>query len=266
MSLENPGFEFRSVSKFYGKVKVLKDISVSFQHGMNTAILGTSGSGKTTLLRILAGLLQPSSGVVVSANGEILFSKSNKVLIAPHKRNLGMVFQDLGLWLNMTVMENVFMPLSCKDLSLKIKNDRARQALNLCGISSLGSRKPGEISGGQQQRVAIARAIVAQPAFLLFDEPFAGLDLVTKTKLMDKINSLSVSLKMTIILVTHDPYEAMYTSQKLIILRDGEIEDKGNLDALMKNPQSEILKLFLAQYSKISDGKNQDFPKQIRPQ
>jgi iron(III) transport system ATP-binding protein len=260
MSLENSGFEFRKVSKFYGKEKALKEITVSFQQGINTAILGTSGSGKTTLLHILAGLLPPSSGEVVSGNEETIISKSNKVVVAPHKRNLGMVFQDLGLWPNMTVMENILMPLSCQDFSRQIKNDYASQALNLCSISTLGSRKPGEISGGQQQRVAIARAIVAQPAFLLFDEPFSGLDLLTKTKLMDKINSLSSSLKMTIILVTHDPFEAMYTCQRLIVLKDGEIEEKGNLNSLMKSPQSDILKLFLDQYSKIADGKIQDFP------
>jgi len=241
------GFEFVGVTKFYGKEKAISDLSISFRQGTNTAILGSSGCGKSTLLRILAGLLPPSSGEI--SWGHSTFSSSNKVIIPPHKRNLGMVFQDLGLWPNMNVIDNVLMPLFHSGLSKRSQKERAMEALKRCGISSLYDRKPGLISGGQQQRVAIARAIVGQPSFLLFDEPFSGLDLVTKVKLMDEINHLSDSLGITTILVTHDPFEAMTTCQYMVVLRDGQIEEEGEMESLMAHPSSDILKLFLRQRS-----------------
>jgi len=236
------GFEFREVGKLYGNQTALSDVSLTLRQGVNTAILGASGCGKSTLLRILAGILPPTSGEVLW--DQTHFSKANQVLIALHRRNLVMVFQDLGIWPNLSVFQNVMMPLSCLNFPKKEQKTKAMEALQLCGIESLYKRKPGEISGGQQQRVVIARAIVLKPAFLLFDEPFSGLDLVTKFELMEEIKNLGSSLGITLILVTHDPIEALYLCQSIVVLRDGQIEEVGDIRKIFEDPKSEILRFF----------------------
>ncbi|MCI0560192.1 MAG: ATP-binding cassette domain-containing protein, partial [Nitrososphaera sp.] len=121
---------------------------------------------------------------------------------------------------------------------------RANEALALCGLQTLVNRKPGEISGGQQQRVALARAIAAQPTFLLLDEPFSGLDLITKARLLEEISALAAERKLTVVLVTHDPLEAITLCRSAIVLNNGRVEESGSLADLLRTSQSEILKVF----------------------
>ena len=235
-------FEFRSVSKIFGETLALKEVSFTIQAGVHLAITGPSGCGKSTALRLLAGLDAPDRGEIYSDG--ILVSFAGRIVVPAHKRDLAMVFQDLALWPNLSVFENVMLGLSHKEGSASEKKDRAIEALKLCSIERLLARKPGQLSGGQQQRLALARAIAVTPRFLLLDEPFSGLDLLTKMRLLDEIASLAQKRKITIVLVTHDPFEATALCRNATILNDGEIEETGLLTDLLERPKSEILKIF----------------------
>lgn len=235
-------FEFRSVSKTYDGRTILAEMSFFVTAGEHTAILGLSGCGKSTVLRLLAGLEAPSAGQIL-LDGQVV-SEPDKVLRPPHLRGVAMVFQDLALWPNLSVMDNVLLGLSGAGLAKKEARTRAREALALCAIESLADRKPGTISGGQQQRVALARALAVQPSFLLLDEPFSGLDLVTKTKLLEEIAALAVKRKLTIVLVSHDPLEVTTLCRSVLVLENGYVEEAGTLDNLLRTPQSEILRAF----------------------
>lgn len=235
-------FEFRSVSKTYNGRIVLSEVSFTVTAGEHAAILGPSGCGKSTILRLLAGLDAPSAGQVLLDGGVI--SEPNRVLRPPHLRGVAMVFQDLALWPNLSVMDNVLLGLSGAGLSKPAAKARAREALALCAIESLADRRPGKISGGQQQRVALARAIAVRPTFLLLDEPFSGLDLITKTKLLEEISALAAERRLTVLLVTHDPMEATTLCRSAIVLGNGRVEESGALADLLHAPQSEMLRVF----------------------
>ncbi len=163
-----------------------------------------------------------------------------------------MVFQDLALWPNLSVVDNVLLGLSGQRLGRGETQRRAHQALVMCGIESLSPRKPGTLSGGQQQRVALARALAVQPEFLLLDEPFSGLDLLTKIKLLDQISALASDQDITVILVSHDPMEALALCPSALVLAEGRIEEKGELGALLKTPQSATLRVFKEHLSRQS--------------
>lgn len=235
-------FEFLHVSKSYEGHTALNDASFALVSGEHAAIIGQSGCGKSTTLRLLAGLEAPSVGKILM-DGEVV-SEANSILKQPHLRGVAMVFQDLALWPNLSVMDNVLLGLSGQRLTKHEARRRASEALKLCGIELLASRKPGTISGGQQQRVAVARAIAVRPDLLLLDEPFSDLDLVTKMKLLHEISALATDQKLTIILVTHDPMEATIMCRRAVVLVEGQIEEAGALADLLKAPQSEMLKVF----------------------
>jgi ABC-type Fe3+/spermidine/putrescine transport system ATPase subunit len=235
-------FEFRSVSKVYGRHTVLADITFVLPAGEHTALLGPSGSGKTTVLRLLAALEAPTTGQVL-LNDEVV-SEANRIRRPPHRLGIAMVFQDLALWPNLSVLDNVRLGLTGGQLSRVEVRQRADEVLTLCGIQALAPRKPGQISAGQQQRVALARALATRPAFLLLDEPFAGLDLVVKTRLLREISQLATQ-QLTIVLVTHDPWEATVLCQSGVVLgASGRVEESGPLADLLRKPRSEMLKVF----------------------
>lgn len=240
--MSNSQFAFRSVSKTYGGHRVLDGVSFTIAAGEHTAILGPSGCGKSTVMRLLAGLDTPSAGQVLQ--GGRVVSEPHRVLRAPHLRGVTMVFQDLALWPNLSVMDNVLLGLSGAGLTKKEAKERARKALALCAIESLADRKPGAISGGQQQRAALARALALQPSFLLLDEPFGGLDLVTKTSLLTDIALLVAAQHCTIVLVTHDPLEATTLCRAALVLDEGRVVEAGPFEALLRAPRSETLRVF----------------------
>ena len=155
-----------------------------------------------------------------------------------------MVFQDLALWPNLSVLDNVLLGLAGTGLTKPEARVRAQETLALCTIESLAKRKPGTISGGQQQRVALARAIAMRPAYLLLDEPFAGLDLITKANLLQEISLLAAEQKLTLLLVTHDPLEATTLCRSVLVLDNGRIAESGVLADLLHAPQSQMLKIF----------------------
>jgi ABC-type Fe3+/spermidine/putrescine transport system ATPase subunit len=237
--------ELRGVSKAYGRHRALSGLSFTFNSGAPTALLGASGCGKSTLLRLLAGLDVPCTGQVW-VDGR-LASEPQRVWIAPHRRGLAMVFQDLGLWPNLSVLDNVLLGLAGAGISRRQTRTRAHEALALCHIEALAERKPGHISGGQQQRVALARAIAVRPTFLLLDEPFSSLDLVTKTHLLREIALLSDTQDLTVLLVTHDPVEATTLCLAALVLDEGRLVESGPWKELLVAPRSEVLKVFRQQ-------------------
>jgi iron(III) transport system ATP-binding protein len=235
-------FAFRSVSKTYDGHLVLDGISFTIPAGEHTAILGPSGCGKSTVLRLLAGLETPSAGQVL-LDGQVV-SEPQRILRPPHLRGVAMVFQDLALWPNLSVMDNVLLGLAGTGLRRKEARERACEVLASCAIESLADRKPGAISGGQQQRAALARALAVRPSFLLLDEPFAGLDLLMKTRLLEEIVVLAGKQKLTVMLVTHDPAEATTLCRSALVLENGHVEESGTWEDLLSNPRSEMLRVF----------------------
>ena len=230
------------VCRLGGQV-VLNGTELEVAEGEAIALLGSSGSGKSTLLRVIAGL-------EVAERGDVSFAgkpatRDGRLLIPPHKRGIGMVFQDLALWPNLTVAGNVRLGLSGLRPSRGESQKRIDHALKLCGIGDLAGRRPGTLSGGQQQRVALARALAMQPELLLLDEPLGGLDLVTKEALLQEIARLKSELGFAIILVTHDPVEVRGLCNSLAILEDGRIADRGTLDEIATCPQSALARAFV---------------------
>jgi iron(III) transport system ATP-binding protein len=237
--------EVIQITKKIAEQIVLEDVSFSVQPEQHTVILGESGCGKSTLLRIIAGLSTPNSGKIVMSAKTV--SSANRILVKPHLRNVGLVFQDLALWPNLTVLRNITLVLSSKNMTAVEVKEKASDVLEICGITSLASRRPSEISGGQQQRVALARAIVLKPKYLLLDEPFSGLDLVTKHDLMEELVSLADKQSITIVLVTHDPFEATFFARQALILNKGKIEESGLFKELLAQSQNPIMVKFRAQ-------------------
>jgi len=235
-------FELRDVSKLYDGQAALSTVTFAIKPGQHVVILGMSGCGKSTVLRLLAGLDTPSEGEVL-LNGRIV-STANTILMPPHLRGVSMVFQDLALWPNLSAIENVRLGLAGANLSKRETATRAEEALLRCGMASFSNRLPKTLSGGQLQRVALARAIAPTPDFLFLDEPFAGLDLVTKTRLLVEIQVLAKEREFTIVLVTHDPLEATTLCLSAVVLDEGKVEATGLLDELLRSPKSELLKAF----------------------
>ncbi len=237
-------FELRDVSKLYDEQAALSTVTFTIEPGQHVAILGTSGCGKSTALRLLAGLDTPSEGEVL-LNGTVV-SAAHTILMPPHLRGVSMVFQDLALWPNLSAIENVRLGLAGTSLSRREAATRADEALHRCGIESLSNRLPKTLSGGQQQRVALARAIAPKPDFLFLDEPFAGLDLITRNRLLAEIQALASEQQFTIVLVTHDPLETTMLCQSAVVLDGGRVEATGPLDELLRTPKSELLEAFHA--------------------
>jgi iron(III) transport system ATP-binding protein len=242
MSSTAPLFELRSVSQAFGTHGVLRELNVALREGEHTALLGSSGSGKSTLLRLVAGLEAPTSGDVLIAGAHA--SSPRRILVPPHERRLAMVFQDLALWPSQTVLENVLLGLDGRPLSRLGRRACAKAALELCRIGGLGDRLPATLSGGEQQRVALARAIAVEPALLLLDEPFAGLDLSTKSELLAELRELAVRRSMTLCLVTHDPSEAFSLCTHAVLLEGGSAPERGPWKQVLRRPRSALLQAF----------------------
>ncbi len=245
-------FELRSVSKSYGADRALGRVSFTVAAGENLAILGRSGSGKSTTLRLLAGLEAPDAGVILLNGAPV--SEPGRIVLPPHRRGVSLVFQDLALWPNLSAHANVLLGLSGLALPRRQALARVAEALSLCGIEELAGRKPAALSGGQQQRVALARAVAVRPAFLLMDEPYAGLDLVLKSRLLPEVRALAALQEMTVVLVTHDPLEALALCEMAVVLDEGRVAEAGPLTELLDAPRSELLRVFQDEFSRPEPG------------
>ena len=228
------------VSKRFGAVVALDNVSLTAAEGACVALVGESGSGKSTLLRCFNRLVTPDSGTV-RANGENVASVDPVAL----RRRIGYVPQDGGLLPHWRVQRNV-------ELVLRLNGDanagtRARSALSLVGLDpeQFGERWPRELSGGQRQRVAIARALAAEPALMLLDEPFGALDAITRSELQDVYASLRARLSMTSVIVTHDLHEAFLLATDIAVLRNGRIEQTGSAEELRDAPATPYVQMLL---------------------
>ncbi len=241
------GFRTEELCMRYGGGEILSNISCTIEMDRNWAITGVSGCGKSTLLRLLSGLEAPTSGTVylngraVSANGEILCPAS--------ERHISMVFQDLALWPNLTAEENVLLGIKERTNARRL----AKESLELCGVLSMAEKYPGEMSGGEQQRLALARALAARPEFLFLDEPFNGLDLSIRNSIIESIKDLSAREGVTIILVSHDPYEVVSLCHSMIVLENGVVAEQGDVRYLFETPRSEVMKSFALYINRLQD-------------
>ena len=235
----------KNLEKSFNDVMALNDISLEVQEGEFCSLLGASGSGKTTLLRVIAGFESPDKGSL-EINGRNL----NSLPIA--NRNIAMVFQNYALFPHMSVRENVAFGLEMQKLKKIDINTRVNEALKLVDLRNEATRFPNQLSGGQQQRVALARAIVIKPSLLLMDEPLGALDKNLRKEMQAQIKELHKNINVTIIYVTHDQEEAMYLSDRIVLLDQGKIIQSGTCKELYSSPKIEWLPIFLVNVTSLN--------------
>jgi putative spermidine/putrescine transport system ATP-binding protein len=228
----------RNLSKHYGRVRAVDDVSFTVPRGAFLTLLGPSGSGKTTILMAIAGFVEPTSG-------DILVDDRTITRLPPERRNFGMVFQGYALFPHLTVGDNVAFPLQVRKRPKAEIGEGVRRALDLVQLGHLADRYPKELSGGQQQRVALARALVFQPEMLLLDEPLSALDKKLRADLQWELKTLHERVGMTFVYVTHDQEEALSLSDDIAILRDGKIVQAGSPTGLYDRPRTRFVADFL---------------------
>ncbi|HCH02996.1 MAG TPA: ABC transporter [Vibrio sp.] len=228
----------KNIKKSYGKVDVIKGIDLEINDQEFVAFVGPSGCGKSTLLRIISGLETPSSGEVFIDNKDVTND-------APADRKIAMVFQSYALYPQMTVKENMSFALSIAKESKAIIEEKVQYAGKMLKLDHLFERLPKELSGGQRQRVAIGRAIVRNPKLFLFDEPLSNLDAELRVDMRIQIAELHRSLQSSMVYVTHDQVEAMTLADKIVVLRDGIIEQTGTPQELYEHPKNKFVAGFL---------------------
>ena len=218
------------------------DLDVSWCIDDELAVLfGYSGSGKSLTLRLIAGLVKPDAGRV-TLDGEVVFDGSSRRWVPPQERRLGFVFQDLALFPHMTVLKNITYGL--KHLNKRERRERADEYLTRFHLEGLADRYPREISGGQKQRVGLARALAGRPRALLLDEPFSALDLPLKTELWEVLLEIRETLRIPIVVVTHDPVDARNLSDRLIVYQAGRVLRSDSPARALSNPdQPELMTL-----------------------
>jgi iron(III) transport system ATP-binding protein len=229
--------EFRNVTKRYGSVTAVDDVSFAIEAGQLVTLLGPSGCGKTTTLRMIAGL-------EMASGGRILIGGKDVTNLSAADRDVSMVFQSYALFPHMSVLENVAYGPSVQGLSRKDAQAMAMEKLALVGLTGLEKRAPSELSGGQQQRVAVARALVLEPQVLLFDEPLSNLDAKLRRRVREDIRELQQSLNLTVAYVTHDQEEALAVSDRIIVMSNARIAQTGTPRQLYEEPAD----LFVADF------------------
>lgn len=232
------GVEFRDVTRRFGNVVAVDNVSFTADPGTLVTLLGPSGCGKTTTLRMIAGLESVSEG-------KVLIGGKDVTLLHATDRNVAMVFQSYALFPHMTVIENVSFGLEMSGMSRKDREEKAAEGLRLVGLAGFESRLPSELSGGQQQRVAVARALVLEPEVLLFDEPLSNLDAKLRRRMRDDIRDLQQSLGLTSVYVTHDQEEALAVSDKIIVMNRAVIAQEGTPRDLYERPADRFVADFI---------------------
>jgi iron(III) transport system ATP-binding protein len=241
--------ELRSLTKRYGDVAVVDDISLAIEHGHLVCLLGPSGCGKTTTLRLIAGFVEPSAGEI--RVGDRLISSPAHSL-PPERRNMSMIFQSYALWPHMTVAENIVYGLRLRKLDRDTIAKKLAAILATTKLEVLAQRYPGELSGGQQQRVALARALIVEPETLLLDEPLSNLDANLREEMRFEIRRLHDEYRYTTVYVTHDQSEAMTTADLIAVMNGGRIDQLGTPEDIYDRPQSEFVARFIGASNVIS--------------
>ena len=241
LSLEN-------IEKSFDGDNVLKNISLDIGRGEVVTLLGSSGCGKTTTIRIVAGLLTPDSGKVI-LNGKDI------TMLAPEKRDVNTVFQNYALFPHMNVEKNIGYGLKLKKMPANEIKAEVEKALSLVQLEGFEKRNPSQLSGGQKQRVAIARAIVNKPSVLLLDEPLGALDLMLRRQMQSELKKLQKALGITFIYITHDQEEALNMSSRIVVMRNGNIEQIGTPSEVYDTPKTAFVAEFVGGANLYNDGK-----------
>jgi putative spermidine/putrescine transport system ATP-binding protein len=237
---------FRGVKKTYdGENLVVKHLDLDIERGEFLTLLGPSGSGKTTCLMMLAGFEFPTGGEI-HLDGQLL----NKV--PPHKRNIGMVFQNYALFPHMTVAQNVAYPLSVRGIDSSTRAAKVKQALDMVQMGRFADRRPAQLSGGQQQRIALARALVFEPALVLMDEPLGALDKQLREHMQLELKALHQRLGLTFVYVTHDQSEALTMSDRVAVFDQGVIQQLAVVDELYEYPQNQFVAGFIGDNNRLT--------------
>jgi len=236
---------FRGVQKTYdGASLIVKDLNLDIRRGEFLTLLGPSGSGKTTSLMMLAGFETPTAG-------EITLGGKRLNNVPPHKRDIGMVFQNYALFPHMTVAENVAFPLIVRGMNKVDVADKVRHALSMVQLDSFGGRYPTQISGGQQQRVALARALVFEPQLVLMDEPLGALDKQLREHMQMEIKHIHQRLGVTVVYVTHDQGEALTMSDRVAVFHNGEIQQIADPRSLYEHPCNTFVAQFIGENNRL---------------
>ena len=234
--------ELRGLTKRYGELAVVDDVSLTIAHGRLVCLLGPSGCGKTTTLRLIAGFVEPSAGEI--RVGDQLVSSPARTM-PPERRNMSMIFQSYALWPHMTVAENVAYGLELRKLDRETIKRKLAAILDTTHLGALADRYPGELSGGQQQRVALARALIVEPETLLLDEPLSNLDANLREEMRFEVRRLHDEYRYTTVYVTHDQSEAMTTADVIAVMNAGRIEQAGSPEDIYDRPRSEFVARFI---------------------
>jgi ABC-type sugar transport system ATPase subunit len=221
----------QDLSKHFGSVIAVDDVTLDIKDGEFVAFLGPSGCGKTTTLLMVAGIYKPTTGIVQ-------FDDRVVNHLPPRERKIGMVFQSYALYPHMTVYENLIFPMRLSKVPKSEMQARAHETATMLGIEPLLERRPGELSGGQQQRVALGRALAKQPDLLLFDEPLSNLDARLRLSMRGEIKRLQMELGITSIYVTHDQVEAMTMADRIAVIRNGRLQAYATADQLYDEPRT----------------------------
>ena len=223
--------ELRNVTKRFGDVIAVEDISFEVAQGEYVVMVGPSGSGKTTLLLMLGGFESPDSGHIL-LNDEVVED------LPPAQRNTATVFQDYALFPHMRVLTNVEFGLKMRRIGKQERRERALEMLELVGLKDLGERRPHELSGGQRQRVALARSLVVHPDIILLDEPLGALDAALRRQMQRELKAIQKKVGITFVHVTHDQEEAMHVADRLLVIHQGVLEDNGTPHRIYHRPRS----------------------------
>lgn len=233
--------EFERVQKSYdGESLVVKDLNLSMPKGEFLTMLGPSGSGKTTCLMMLAGF-------ETATHGDIRLGGVSINDIPPHKRGIGMVFQNYALFPHMTIAENLSFPLEVRKMGKAEREQKVKRALDMVEMGAFGGRRPAQLSGGQQQRIALARALVFEPELVLMDEPLGALDKQLREKMQFEITHLAHQLGITTVYVTHDQTEALTMSDRVAVFDDGRIQQLAPPDKLYEAPENSFVAQFIGE-------------------
>lgn len=230
--------KLENISKNFGQIQAVKNLSVHIGEGKLFSLLGPSGCGKSTILAMLAGVEKVSEG-------KIYFGGEDVTNVPPENRGIGMVFQNYALYPHMSVLENICFPLEIQKVKKAERLKRVKETAALVHIDHMLDRKPGKMSGGQQQRVAIARALVKNPKVLLMDEPLSNLDARLRLEMREEIRRIQKETGVTTIFVTHDQEEAMSISDSIMLMNNGELMQIGRPQELYENPQNNFVAKFL---------------------
>jgi iron(III) transport system ATP-binding protein len=246
--------ELKGLTKKYGPLAVVDDVSLHIEHGNLVCLLGPSGCGKTTTLRLIAGFVEPTDGQIL-VGGKLISSPA--ATVPPERRNMSMIFQSYALWPHMTVAENIMYGLKLRKMSKDVIAKKLDAILSTTKLAALSERYPGELSGGQQQRVALARALIVEPETLLLDEPLSNLDANLREEMRFEVRRLHDAYRYTTVYVTHDQSEAMTTADLICVMNGGKIEQSGSPEEIYDRPRSEFVARFIGS-SNVLKGKGLD--------